>query len=420
MTIATDDVDIDRDSRLVQQCQAGRSEAFDELYRLYHDRIVRHCARRLGNHANAEDVAQETFIRAWRAIDRFEGRRRFYPWLHVIASNACTDVLRRERPTSSLSEVGATAEFDTRPGTEDLFITSVDAGIAAEAMQMLNERHRRVLHLREELEWSVQDIAAHEGLEPNAIDSRLWRARAALRQKFDRLSQGVAAMFATGTGFLSIRHRVARAVHMFHGAGGVSLPARAAVAAVVVLGVGASSASLLTPPPAPRQPVVARHPVTGTSAVEPPGATAAGRTGSSVVPSANARPGGGAGAVTPTSPTGSPAQSTVPSGGTSSVPGSASSSAPLPVSSGASDLPANSPLAALPVVGAATSGVASTVGGVSKTAVGVVNGVGGAVTGAVGGVVKTTVANPVLAPVLKPVAPVLKPVTGGGGGLTLP
>ena len=98
MTIVTDDVDLDRDRRLVEQCQAGRGEAFAELYAIYHDRLVRHCARRLGSHADAEDVAQEAFVRAWRAIGHFEGRRRFYPWLHVIASNACTDMLRRERP----------------------------------------------------------------------------------------------------------------------------------------------------------------------------------------------------------------------------------------------------------------------------------------------------------------------------------
>ena len=112
MTIVTGDVDLERDRHLVGRCQAGDADAFGELYALYHQCVVRHCAQRLGSHTLAEDIAQEAFIRAWRAMDRFEVHRAFYPWLQVIASNACTDVLRRHRPTAPLSEFVDAALFD--------------------------------------------------------------------------------------------------------------------------------------------------------------------------------------------------------------------------------------------------------------------------------------------------------------------
>jgi len=94
VSVATDDVDVARDRRLVRRCREGESDAFGTLYAVYHDRLVRHCGRRLPDRGAAEDVAQEAFIRAWRAMDRFEIDRPFYPWLQAIASNACTDVLR--------------------------------------------------------------------------------------------------------------------------------------------------------------------------------------------------------------------------------------------------------------------------------------------------------------------------------------
>ena len=406
MSIATDDVDLERDRRLVQQCQAGRAEAFDELYALYHHRLVRHCARRLGSHANAEDVAQEAFIRAWRAIGRFEGRRRFYPWLHVIASNACTDVLRRERPTTPRSELAAAAERDDGQGIEDLFTMSIDATVAGKAMQMLNERHRRVLHLREELEWSVQDIAAHEGLEANAVDSLLWRARASLRQKFHQLSKGAAALVATGTtGFLSARHRLARVVHGLHGPWNVSLPARAAVAAAIVIGAGASSAPLLSSPAAHQQPGVGRHTVADVVAGARSDTVAPDHTASSVARLTHASASSGPVATAGSTATGRGEPSVVPTG-------SASPAVPAAV-----PMPASTPGAGIPAADIAPSAVVSTAGGAVQTAVGTVSGIAGGAATAAGGVVQTVVSSPVL-------TPVLQPVTGGGNGnsigITLP
>jgi len=411
VSIAMDDVDLDRDRRLVQQCQAGQAEAFDELYVIYHHRLVRHCARRLGNHANAEDVAQEAFIRAWRAIGRFEGRRRFYPWLHVIASNACTDVLRRERPTTTLSELAGAAELDDGQGIEDAFTSSIDATVAGKAMQLLNERHRRVLYFREALEWSVQDIAAHEGLEANAIDSLLWRARASLRQKFHQLSKGAAALVATGTTrFLSVRNRLARVVHGFHGSGGVPLPARAVVAAVIVIGAGASSAPLLLAPATHPQPSVGGHSAAYTSTGARPGGVTPGHSATSVARSTHVSAAGasvvsGPGAVAGSVATGRDQPSVVPTGRPSPT-------VPTGVTS-----PNGTPGPGLPAVSVAPASVVATAGGAAQTVVGVATGIAGGATSAASGVVKTAVGTTVPAPVVQPVT---VGSTGVGITVTLP
>ena len=95
LTSLCDDVDLDRDRALVERCQAGDSAAFGNLYARYYERLLRFCLRRLNDRHEAEDAAQEAFARAWKALPRFAGERRFYPWLTVIAGNICTDMLRR-------------------------------------------------------------------------------------------------------------------------------------------------------------------------------------------------------------------------------------------------------------------------------------------------------------------------------------
>ncbi|MGH9297471.1 MAG: RNA polymerase sigma factor, partial [Acidimicrobiales bacterium] len=90
-----DDVDLERDRALVERCQAGDSSAFDDLYLRYRERLFRSCLRRTGNTSEAEDLVQETFVRAWKAMPTFAGERRFYHWLSVIANNLCADLARR-------------------------------------------------------------------------------------------------------------------------------------------------------------------------------------------------------------------------------------------------------------------------------------------------------------------------------------
>ncbi len=408
MSLVTDDVDLKRDRQLVERCQAGDADAFGELYRIYHQRVVRHCARRLGGRANAEDVAQEAFIRAWRAIDRLEGHRGFYPWLHVIASNACTDVLRRQRPTMPLSDVGGVAELDDRPGVEDHVTAAFDAALATGAMGMLSDRHRRVLHLREQLEWSVQDIAAHEGIEANAVDTLLWRARASLRRQFRALSEGVAAVIAVGRmRVLLARNRIVHLAHKGYATWGSSLRARAALATVVLVGAGTAASPLVWSHPARAQIDPGARPVAAVTHGSTGGPPVAG-TSHSVAPTV-ASPGGST-----SSPSGSPT-AMQPGAGSTGAGGTAppgSSGLPAgPSGSGSSNGFGGSPTPVTLPSGGAAAGVLPAATGVVNAATGVVAGTVQGVGTVTGGLVQSTLASPV-------VPPVLKPVTGGGATAT--
>ena len=182
-----DDVDLARDRMLVERCQAGDATAFGNLYARYYDRLLRFCLRRLHDPHEAEDAAQEAFARAWRALPRFAGERRFYPWLTVIAGNICTDMLRRRSRSTPTDEVvlaaqhsvGAVAD-DT---SEELVLATVDGELVHRALGRLSDRHRHVLALREGSGWTYQEIADHEGVGIGTIETLLWRARQALRRE---------------------------------------------------------------------------------------------------------------------------------------------------------------------------------------------------------------------------------------------
>ena len=120
LSVLPDDVDLDRDRALVERCQSGDSAAFGELYARYYARVYRFCFRRLHDHEEAEDVAQDAFARAWRALPNFAGDRRFYPWLTVIADNRCRDIQRRRARSTPTADVDLVARQATEPtGTDD-------------------------------------------------------------------------------------------------------------------------------------------------------------------------------------------------------------------------------------------------------------------------------------------------------------
>jgi RNA polymerase sigma-70 factor (ECF subfamily) len=199
-----DDVDLERDRVLVEHCQAGDKSAFDDLYLRYYSRLCRFCFRRLGDIAEAEDTAQEAFARAWKAMPTFNGERRFYPWLSVIASHLCVDVMRRSSRTTT---VGA-EELDlvTNPvdgGQEAVVEQRHDREMLVQAMGRISPRHREVLRLREGYEWSYQQIADHQGVQVSTIETLLFRARRSLRREFLFLAEGQTGL----AGFLLIMRK---------------------------------------------------------------------------------------------------------------------------------------------------------------------------------------------------------------------
>jgi RNA polymerase sigma-70 factor (ECF subfamily) len=173
--------------QLLAAAQRGDEQAFRRLVEPYRHALEVHCYRILGSAQDAEDLAQEALLRAWRALDRFEPRAQFQTWLYRIATNACLDELeRRPRrpepvdpfPDTPLGEAAAptydpAARYAIREGMELALLR---------AIQQLPGRQRAVLVFRDVLGWSAPEVA--EVLESSvaSVNSALQRARATIDQ----------------------------------------------------------------------------------------------------------------------------------------------------------------------------------------------------------------------------------------------
>src|SRR5919198_6745681 len=151
-----------------------------------------HCYRMLGNFEEAEDLVQETFLRAWRARESFGGGEGLRAWLYKIATNACLDALRARsrRPVSSYADLPWLQPYPDRlldeiAPTEDqpdaVVVGRETIALAYVAMiQLLPARQRAVLILRDVLDWSAKETAELLEMTPAGVNSALQRARATM------------------------------------------------------------------------------------------------------------------------------------------------------------------------------------------------------------------------------------------------
>jgi RNA polymerase sigma-70 factor (ECF subfamily) len=184
----------DPDREAVEAFRAGDEGAFDLLVLRHQDRIFRLARRLVGDPESALDAAQETFVKAWRALDRFQGASLFSTWLTRIAINQCRNELRRRktvkhtRPLSLDVEIpGAeVARRDTLPaGTPDPWEVARGREVedaCREALSRLEPEAREILVLREVEGLSYEEMAELLDVALGTVRSRLHRARAELRR----------------------------------------------------------------------------------------------------------------------------------------------------------------------------------------------------------------------------------------------
>ena len=168
--------------------------AFARLAEPHRRELHVHCYRMLGSFQDAEDTVQESFLRAWRRRETFEGRSTFRAWLYRIATNACLDLLAKRRP-----EPAAGGEVRWLQPYPDALLDELPAAGADEpeavavaretielaylvAVQHLAPRPRAVLILRDVLGWPAKDVAELLGDSVNSVNSALQRARAGMRE----------------------------------------------------------------------------------------------------------------------------------------------------------------------------------------------------------------------------------------------
>lgn len=181
---------------LVARARSGEHGAFNALVERYERRIYRLAMRMSHNPADAEEIAQETFLRAHRSLDTFEGGARFGTWLYRIAVNEALMRRRsaRRKPTDSLDELlrvrgdGAYGRLSPLPGAVDDLIDEKALAVAVRnALDELDDDHRAALVLRDLEELSSEEAASILGLTPATVRQRAHRARLRLRERLGPL-----------------------------------------------------------------------------------------------------------------------------------------------------------------------------------------------------------------------------------------
>ncbi len=171
------------EAQLVASAQAGDPEAFEQLVRLHADRLYAVVVRVVGDRQEAEEVVQETFLRAWRGMGRFGGRSQFFTWLYRIGVNEATRAheRRRGRPLPAPLDEGPGRAADESKAPH-VRAEAHDLREALEAAIMdLPIAYRVPLVLRDVEGLSTAEAAHAMGLGEAAFKSRLHRARLAVR-----------------------------------------------------------------------------------------------------------------------------------------------------------------------------------------------------------------------------------------------
>lgn len=184
------ETDSPEDADLVTRCQAGQADAFEVLVTRYRGRVYAMIVNMTGNDADAWDLSQEVFLKAWRALPKFEARSQFFTWLYRITHNVTYDWLRKRK-------IGTGTEFDDAMGqtpaagavTVPRYEPEPDTrlrnkevgGRIAEALKELSPEHRAVVLLKEVDGLSYQEIAEAVGCTLGTVMSRLFYARKRLQ-----------------------------------------------------------------------------------------------------------------------------------------------------------------------------------------------------------------------------------------------
>lgn len=189
------------DQDLVRRAQRGDMAAFDLLVRKYQHRVAALVGRYVHDWSECQDIAQDTFVRAWKAIGNFRGDAQFYTWLHRIAVNTAKNhlVAGNRRPPTDDIEVEDAEHFDAAIGLRDhdtpereLMRQQMEQTVLR-AVEALPEELRMAITLREVEGLSYEEIATRMECPIGTVRSRIFRAREAIDQELRPLMDTGAA-----------------------------------------------------------------------------------------------------------------------------------------------------------------------------------------------------------------------------------
>lgn len=168
--------------RAIAQAKRGDADAFAFLVETYETSVYRLALRMCGNAHDAEEVAQEAFVAAWKGLPAFRGESKFSSWLYQLTTNAAIDFLRREKRHRTATPI----EDEPEPATPDTPQQALEESEVRHALQQaldtLTPEHREIFLLRQMRQLSYEEIGRLLGLESGTVKSRLSRAKKQLRE----------------------------------------------------------------------------------------------------------------------------------------------------------------------------------------------------------------------------------------------
>lgn len=178
------------DEAIILRCQSGDKEAYGLIVRKYMKRAYFTALGLVGSHDGAMDLSQEAFVRAFRAIDRMDAKRRFFTWYYQILRNLCLnfvrDSKRHARPFSEVSEHTLRKIQDDSHETSYGVESSEIKELVWKGLNELKEGQREIIILKDFQELSYKEIAEALDIPIGTVMSRLFNARQALKTKLER------------------------------------------------------------------------------------------------------------------------------------------------------------------------------------------------------------------------------------------
>lgn len=176
------------DEIVIDRARRGDRDAFRVLVERHARPVFRLAFRMTGNATDADDMVQETFLRAWKQIGKFDGRASFATWLHRICANCSLDCIRaRQRRQNAFGDAGdpmAQVAAGT-PSPERLAASSQIAAMLVPAFNELSEMERAAFILRHYAGMGIDDISAALGVQPGAAKHSVFRAVQKLRRALE-------------------------------------------------------------------------------------------------------------------------------------------------------------------------------------------------------------------------------------------